>query len=97
LAKSRHVVEVLGWAAALRRSDLVSPDWQKLGAGGGFVCVDERGIIVALMASKAPPDQAEATVVPAEHMPKAYHALERRAAIAGLKAGEPVFRAVDQQ
>jgi site-specific recombinase XerD len=27
----------LGWAAALRRSELVSLDWQKLGAGGGFI------------------------------------------------------------
>jgi len=41
----------LGWAAALRRSELVSLDWQKLGAGGGFISVDERGIVVTLMAS----------------------------------------------
>src|SRR5215471_20792023 len=47
----------LGWAAALRRSELVSLDWQKLGAGGGFVCVDERGIVVTLMASKAAQDR----------------------------------------
>ena len=32
----------LGWAAAIRRSELVSLDWQKLGGGGGFVCIDER-------------------------------------------------------
>src|SRR5262249_60562337 len=41
----------LGWAAALRRSELVGLDWQKLGAGGGFVHVDEPGIVVPFMAS----------------------------------------------
>ena len=86
----------LGWAAALRRSELVSLDWQKLGAGGGFVCLDERGIVVTLMASKASQDKAETIVIPAEHMPKACKALERWASIANLSAGEPVFRAVDQ-
>src|SRR6516162_1070531 len=47
----------LGWAAALRRSELIGLDWQKLGAGTGFVRVDERGIVVTLMASKASQDQ----------------------------------------
>jgi integrase len=46
----------LGWAAALRRSELVGLDWQRLGAGTGFVLVDERGIVVTLMASKASQD-----------------------------------------
>ena len=49
----RPALLALGWAAALRRSELVSLDWQKLGAGGGFVCIDERGVLVTLMASKA--------------------------------------------
>jgi site-specific recombinase XerC len=87
----------LRWAAALRRSELVGNDRRKLGAGSGFVCVDERGIVVTLMASKASQDQAETIVVPAEHMPRACQALERWAAVAELKAGEPVFRAVDQR
>jgi integrase len=43
----------LGWASALRRSELVSLDWYKLGTGGGFVRVDDRGIVVTLTASKA--------------------------------------------
>jgi hypothetical protein len=49
------------------------------------------------MVSKASQDQAETIVIPAEHMPKACQALERWAAVAQLKAGEAVFRAVDQQ
>jgi integrase len=87
----------LGWAAALRRSELANLDWQKLGAGGGFVCVDERGIVVTLMASKASQDQAETIVIPAEHMPKACQALAAWATVANLNAGEPVFRAVEQR
>jgi integrase len=86
----------LGWAAALRRSELVGLDWQKLGAGRGFVRVDEFGIVVTLMAPKASQDQAETIVVLTAHMPKACQALERWSALAELKAGEPVFRAVDQ-
>jgi hypothetical protein len=74
----------------------VSLDWHRLGTGGGFVRVDERGIFVTLMASKPSQDQAEKIVIPAEHMPKACQALESWAAVAELKAGEPVFRAVDQ-
>jgi hypothetical protein len=72
-------------------------DWQKLGAGGEFVSVHERGIVVTLMASKASQDHAETIVAPAEHVPKACQALERWAAVAGLKTSEPVFRAIDQQ
>jgi integrase len=86
----------LGWAGALRRSELVSLDWQKLGTGGGFVCVDERGIVVTLMASKASQDQAESIVVPRQHMPKACQALEAWATVAKLAADAPVFRYVDR-
>jgi integrase len=86
----------LGWSAALRRSELVSLDWQKLGAGAGFVSVDERGIVVTLMVSKASQDKAESIVVPRQHMPKACEALEAWAAFAKLDAGEPVFRPIDR-
>ena len=86
----------LGWAAALRRSELVSLDWQKLGGGGGFVCIDERGIVVTLMASKASQDKAEEIVVPRKNMPKACETLEAWAAFAKLGAGEPVFRPIDR-
>jgi integrase len=86
----------LGCAAALRRSELVNLDWQTLGAGGGFVRVDERGIVVTLMASKASQDQAETIVIPRQYMPKAYQALEVWASVAKLDAGAPVFRPVDR-
>jgi integrase len=86
----------LGWAAALRRSELVSLDWQKLGDGGGFVRVDDRGIVITLMASEASQDKAEEIVVPRQNMPKACEALEAWAAYAQLGAGEPVFRPIDR-
>jgi len=91
LAARDAALLALGWSAALRRSELVGLDWQKLGAGTGFVCIDERGIVVTLMASKASQDQAETIVVPCQHMPKACQALETWAAVAKLNAGEPVF------
>jgi hypothetical protein len=50
--------------ATQRRSELVGPDWRKLGAGTGFVCVDERGIVATLMASKASQNQTETIDVP---------------------------------
>jgi integrase len=67
-----------------------------LGAGGGFVRVDDRGIVVKLMTSKASQDKAEEIVVPREDMPKACQALEVWAAVAKLEAGAPMFRYVDK-
>jgi integrase len=86
----------LGWSGALRRSELVSLDWQQLGAGGGFVTVGELGITITLMASKASQDQAETIVIPRADMPTACERLEAWARQAGLQPGEPVFRSVDQ-
>ena len=66
----------VGWAAALRRSELVGLDWQSRGTGTGFVRLDERGLVVTLMASKASQDQAETIIVPCADMPAACQALE---------------------
>src|SRR5262245_2166609 len=52
----------LGWAAALRRSELIGLDWAKLGTGAGFVVKDDRGLVVTLMASKASQTEAETIV-----------------------------------
>src|SRR5437016_2288832 len=38
----------LGWAAALRRSELVGLDWRKQGDGCGFVEIIDQGIRVVL-------------------------------------------------
>jgi integrase len=87
----------IGWAAALRRSELVGLDWQKLGGGSGFAQLNERGLVMTLMASKASQDQAETIVVPCADMPAACQALDAWAGVAGLRPGEPVFRPVDQR
>ena len=86
----------LGWAAALRRSELVGLDWQQRGAGTGFVVLDERGIMITLMISKASQDAAEQIVIPKADMPAAYRALEIWANVAALEPGQPVFRPIDQ-
>jgi integrase len=87
----------LGWAAALRRSELVGLDWLKLGDGTGYVQIDERGIIVTLMTSKASQEQAETIIIPSADMPAAREALVIWASKAGLKPGEPVFRPIDRR
>jgi integrase len=87
----------LGWAAALRRSELVGLDWQKRGSGTGFLTRDDRGLVVTLMVSKASQDNAETVVVPCADMPAACQAVERWAELARLAPGEPVFRAIDQR
>ena len=86
----------LGWAGALRRSELVGLDWQRLGSGGGFVLATELGVTITLMASKASQDQAVTIAVPRADMPTACEALEAWAALAKIQPGEPVFRSVDQ-
>ena len=65
----------LGWAAALRRSELIGLDWQKLGDGTGYLQIDDRGLVVTLMASKASQDQAETIIVPCTEMPTACAAI----------------------
>jgi integrase len=87
----------VGWAAALRRSELIGLDWQSRGTGTGFVRLDERGLVVTLMASKASQDQTETIIVPCADMPAACQALEVWAGVAALKPGQPVFRPVDQR
>jgi site-specific recombinase XerC len=87
----------IGWAAALRRSKIVGLDWQKLGSGSGFVPLNERGVVVTLMASKASQDQAEKIVMPCADMPAACQAVQRWADLAQLAPGQPVFRPVDQR
>jgi integrase len=95
----------LGWAAALRRSELVGLDWQRLGgdvAEGhdeqrGFVLVTDQGVSVKLMGSKASQDAAETIAIPRTDMPTACDALEAWAAFADLKPGEAVFRGIDQR
>jgi integrase len=87
----------LGFGAALRRSELVSLDWQELGTGTGFVRIDERGILITLARSKASQDKSETVVIPRADFEPACEALEAWAARAQLQPGDPIFRAVNNR
>jgi len=101
-AKARDAALLaVGWAAALRRSELVGLDWQRLGDGKdaartGFLQLDDRGLVITLMVSKASQDKADTVMVPCADMPAACQAVERWAELARLAPGQPVFRPVDQ-
>jgi integrase len=86
----------VGWAAALRRSELVGLDWERLGTGTGFAVLEERGLIITLLASKASQAQAEIIVVPRADMPIACNVLDAWVRAAALASGEPLFRSVSQ-
>lgn len=86
----------IGWAAALRRSELVGLDWMLKGSGQGYVVVDTQAVTITLATSKASQDEAETIVIPVASMKSAGDALLAWIGLAGVQAGEPVFRPVDQ-
>ena len=86
----------LGWSAALRRSELVGLDWEKVGTGIGSLRIDERGLVVTLNTSKGSQTEAASVVVPCPDMPAACAAVKVWASMAALQPGEPVFRAIDK-
>ena len=85
----------LGWAAALRRSELVGLDWHEPGTGSGTVTLDERGIVVTLARSKSSQTEAVTIVIPCQDMPAACCAISEWVRVAGLTPGQPVFRRID--
>ena len=87
----------VGWAGALRRSEIVGLDWLLPGDGTGYVTVDDRGIVITLMTSKDSQDAAEQIVIPKADMPAACRALEAWAALAGLEPRQRVFCPIDVQ
>ena len=86
----------VGWAAALRRSELVGLDWMVKGDGQGHVVIDAAAVTITLATSKASQDEAETIVIPVASMKSASDALLGWISLAGIKPGEPIFRAVDQ-
>jgi hypothetical protein len=81
----------LGFAGALRRSELVGLDWKEQGSGDGVVTRDERGIVLTLLRTKGGKGEPEAVIVLCQDMPTACEALERWAKTANLQPGEPGF------
>jgi integrase len=86
----------LGWAGALRRSELVGLDWHEMGEGVGFLRIDERGAMVTLATSKASQDNAASVIIPAADMPTAIARILAWADLAQLQPGQSVFRSIDK-
>jgi len=84
----------LGWAGALRRSEITNLDWQQLGTGKGFVTLTDDGITITLMTSKASQTQAETIVIPRIDMPLACSCLERWISAGQIEPGTPLYRRI---
>jgi integrase len=84
----------LGWAGALRRSELVGLDWGELGTGTGFVSVDEKGLTITLMTSKASQDAAQTVAIPRAFAPLICDAVENWVNVAPIPRGTPLFRGI---
>lgn len=77
---------LLGFAAALRRSELSS---LTLGHGErGFITIERQGVRVTLLRSKASQEAAVDVVIPSG---PATEAIERWLATAGIQEGQPLF------
>ena len=87
----------LGWAGALRRSELVGLDWLQRGDGDGSVHIEDgQGLVVTLATSKGSQHRAVTVEIPRSDAPLACEAVGRWAKAAGLKAGEPLFCSIDK-
>lgn len=89
-------VLALGWAGALRQSELIGLDWQTTSTGTGTLTIDDRGVVVTLIRSKSSQSEAVTVVIPCSDMPAACVAVRAWCDLATLKPGEPVFRPVDR-
>lgn len=95
LRESRDAaILALGFGAALRRSELVGLDWYQHGEGTGFITVDERGILVTLMTSKASQATAEEVIVARTHAPLLCAKVEAWIERGGIERGTPLFRGI---
>jgi integrase len=86
----------LGWSAALRRSELIGLDWDKVSTGLGCLRLDDRGLVVTLNTSKGSQTEAATVVVPCPDMPIACAAVKAWVSVAGLQPGDPIFRPIDK-
>jgi integrase len=88
---------LLGWAAALRRSELVGLDFERRGDGLGWATIDARGVLIVLARSKSSQQEAVQVVVPRADFEPACEALEAWTKRAALQPGQPIFRAVNNR
>jgi site-specific recombinase XerC len=87
----------LGWSGALRRSELAALDLERPCADGkshGFIAIDDRGITITLMTSKASQDTAQTVVIPRDFTPISCRVIENWVRVGTIKPGSPLFRGV---
>jgi integrase len=78
----------LGFAGALRRSELMGLDWQIRGSRTGFIVQDDRGLVLTALSSKTGKGEPEEIIIPCTDMPTACSALTDWIARAGIEPGE---------
>src|SRR5262249_45709943 len=61
----------IGWAGALRQSEIIALDWARQGDGDGFLVRDRRGITITLRRSKTSQAKPVTIIIPAADMPTA--------------------------
>jgi hypothetical protein len=86
----------LGFAGALRRSELVGIDWQIRGSGTGIIVQDDRGLVITLLNTKTGKGEPEQIIIPCSDMPTACNALVDWISRAGVQPGAPLFRSVNK-
>ncbi len=83
----------LGFAGALRRSEIVCLDLDGVRSGDGCVVRGRNGLTVKLLKSKARKGSVE-IAIPAQRMPAAVTLLDRWVKAAAIAPGTPLFRPV---
>jgi site-specific recombinase XerD len=90
-----RAILAFGLMSGRRRSELTGLDLGRLGSGTGFVTIDERGIEIVLVRSKASQDAVQTFAVPRSVAPVAVATLETWLKAASVQEGEPLFRGVN--
>jgi site-specific recombinase XerD len=84
----------LGYVFALRRSELVTLDYDRQGTGEGFVRITAKTIEVTFAKSKTSSGKPQSVAVPRAENTEAVKAIEAWIELAGIQPGEPVFRRI---
>jgi integrase len=82
----------IGFAAALRRSEIATLDYGKRGDGDGYVELTDEGVKVTLLKSKASQSDAVELAIPCKSIPTVCEAIEDWVVAAGLEPGAPMFQ-----
>jgi hypothetical protein len=81
------------FAGALRRSELAGIDYEAAGSGDGYLKLTHEAVEITLLRSKSRTEPITVKI-PREENPGLVAALDRWIAVAGITAGEPLFRSI---